>query len=282
MGSGNHHEAKELELHSVADSCNRHARRSPVYGDKRFLDENANISNAITQRVTLLHPNRSHRSLKSPIQELPMLQRIRKAQILVLDRVFGIVELLENIVQRLPPRTIILSRRVNRQFKDTIDGSIAIKKAAFLLPDRIKTADARFKINPLFVARGLLYEPPKRFSTSNYSFDIRRLYRTTQPKDQFRPELGRIEGVKLFIDNLRPRSHAGKFNEVGKNVVLRQPSGLVIVSLNGIERSVTAMTMEEAIEEYVWESKPDWWKRENRMLSQVSCVIQFGQLGRQW
>ena len=91
-----------------------------------------------------------------------------------------------------------------------------------------------------------------------------------------------MEGVKLFIDNLRPKSPAGKVNKVGKNVVLRQPSGLVIVSLNGIERSVTAMTMEEAIEEYVWESKPDWWKRENRMLSQVSRVIQFGQLGRYW
>ena len=49
-------------------------------------------------------------------------------------QVFDIMELLENILLYLPIRTMLLAKRVSRQFRDTIDGSLQIRRALFFEP----------------------------------------------------------------------------------------------------------------------------------------------------
>ncbi|KAK5702958.1 hypothetical protein LTR97_003904 [Elasticomyces elasticus] len=52
--------------------------------------------------------------------------------------VFNVVELLESIILYLPMRDMQRSRRVSRQWRETVDGSLPIRKALFLEPGTVK------------------------------------------------------------------------------------------------------------------------------------------------
>ncbi|KAK5727645.1 hypothetical protein LTR17_012605 [Elasticomyces elasticus] len=79
--------------------------------------------------------------------------------------VFNVVELLESIILHLPMRDMQRSPRVSKQWCQTVDGSLPIKKALFLLPGTladlaydaitytyIQTHD--YSIHPLLQIRG--------------------------------------------------------------------------------------------------------------------------------
>lgn len=167
-------------------------------------------------------------------------------------KISGIVELLENIIVRLRPRIIILSRRVSRQFRDTIDGSTAIKRVAFLVPGQAPMSfSTGLAINPIFASRGLWRGVLKKLSTSRFSFDFISLCRTEPLIDWYSPWLGSKPMVKLYIENLRWKSDDDRHSEVSEDAVVRQPSGeVLVVCSNDGERLVTAATLEEAINEF--------------------------------
>ncbi|CAK4006299.1 Hypothetical predicted protein [Lecanosticta acicola] len=49
----------------------------------------------------------------------------------VANRVFGVAELCEMVLCRLPPRDIIVTRRVNRAFEETFEGSRGLRRITF-------------------------------------------------------------------------------------------------------------------------------------------------------
>ena len=51
------------------------------------------------------------------------------------ERVFGTVELLESILTHLSSRDLLLSQRTVRSFRDTIQGSVILRRKLFLEPD---------------------------------------------------------------------------------------------------------------------------------------------------
>ncbi|KAK5688143.1 hypothetical protein LTS10_000121 [Elasticomyces elasticus] len=82
--------------------------------------------------------------------------------------VFNVVELLESIILHLPMRDMQRSRGVSRQWRETVDGSLPIKKALFLEPgtvadlahDAITNTYVRihyYSIHPLLDVRGPPY-----------------------------------------------------------------------------------------------------------------------------
>ena len=52
-----------------------------------------------------------------------------------IDEVFRLPELLEIVLLHLPQKDILLSQRVSRSFRRTIQGSVRLQKALFLAPD---------------------------------------------------------------------------------------------------------------------------------------------------
>jgi len=68
--------------------------------------------------------------------------------------VFGTVELLESILLRLNMKTLLLSQRVDRTFRDTIANSTKLQKALSFEPASHTAAAKgamRSKNNPLFI-----------------------------------------------------------------------------------------------------------------------------------
>ena len=66
-------------------------------------------------------------------------------------RVLGTPELLEAILLRLPTQDLLLSQRVNKQFKDTITQSMRLQQALFLAPAPVSVSGTEAIINPLLV-----------------------------------------------------------------------------------------------------------------------------------
>ncbi|KAK4889874.1 hypothetical protein LTR27_011387 [Elasticomyces elasticus] len=88
--------------------------------------------------------------------------------------VFNVVELLESIILHLPMRDMQRSRRVSKQWCQTVDGSLPIKKALFLEPGTLADLARDTEIR---TSRGLNDGPPR--SETLYHFSTHPRFQTT-------------------------------------------------------------------------------------------------------
>jgi hypothetical protein len=56
------------------------------------------------------------------------------SELTMASSIFGVPELMEAILLELPMKDVLLSRRVNKQFKATIEGSVELQQALFFVP----------------------------------------------------------------------------------------------------------------------------------------------------
>ena len=68
------------------------------------------------------------------------------------ERVFGIEELCEMILSNLPPRDVLVTRRVSRAFANAIQGSQDLKRQAFLVPVEV-TDNRAVKLNDMIFSK---------------------------------------------------------------------------------------------------------------------------------